>query len=98
MKMAVTEWGEEAAANEVWHVAVYVEPVSTTGWPVHPEIALPLSTNSTLPVGVDELGPTVAVSVTGWLVTAVDGLGGDSAVVVPPATVVSTVAVTLLAV
>ena len=98
MKAAVSDTGEPAAANDVVHVAVPLDPPALTGWLVQPAIGAPVAEKATVPDGATSVFVvTVAVSVTGWLVLAGDGFGGASVVVVCVVPV-TTVAVRLLAV
>ena len=83
MKAAVSDTGEPAAANDVVHVAVPLDPPALTGWFVQPAIGAPAAEKATAPDGATSaFVVTVAVSVTGWLVLAGDGFGGASVVVV----------------
>src|SRR5207247_5448731 len=94
-KVAVSDSGDEAAANDVWQVAVYEPPLSATGSLIQPGMGPSFSKNETTPWGAGELGVTVAVKVTVWLVTGAFVLGESVVVVgVRPEPGVSTVAVT----
>ena len=65
VNVALSGSGDEAAVNEVWHVAVYApEPLSASVSVMQPEIGTPPLKKSTVPAGAGEFGVTVAVRVT----------------------------------
>ena len=74
VKLASSAAGEEAAVNVVVQVAVYPEAVRATGWAAQPGMATAPLVKATVPDGVPECGVTVAVTVTGWLVTGSAGV------------------------
>ena len=71
VKAAVRCWGEPAAPNEVWQVAVRFEGV--TGSPEHPAIGAPPFSNVIVPDGEPVAELTDANRLTLWFVTAVVG-------------------------